>query len=484
MSLPVPRPIRPQSGASVYGSSVLFRWAGTRAHVEVCRSSHCESPEQRSTESENTEAVLPVAPGIWFWRVVAADGRVSAVWSFELFAGVASKRSTSALVGVDYNCDAFSDVGLAGSVLFGRKEPVPNSPPLTTLDLGDLKIPELVRAPEDLPYDWDYAEPAGDIDGDGCAEMTAQVVRQAMLPDARIPVRLFFRGARDIAGHWSATSRILHRAQRIGDINEDGYADVAECQLFPRDPHCYVYAGGPNGLQTQPLFVLPHYDRLIGGADLDGDTHDDLVGFSSETLAQPLAHSVVSLYRGPLSAAPTSPDQTWSLPGSTGTVSFGDLDADGAIDIWGASSTDTNSVQVWEIPGGDANRAKAKSLGTLQLNSDDGFAFIPGVGRRQTGILAFRTGRWPDYSFAQASYPFQLRAAVKSAPQFVSDYSEERLQSVGDFNADGSDDLFVTRATDNDDVTGELYFGGPRWFSIRMPGAPFRLSSSPVSPFP
>ena len=482
-TLPLPRPIRPLSGTFVRGSSVTFRWAGARAHVELCRTRNCEAVEQHSTESELSEAVLAVPPGIWYWRVVAAEGHASASWGFEAFSGAAGRPSTSSLVGADYNCDGFSDIGLPGSVLFGRKEPLPKEPSLTKLDLGELKIPEFVRDPSDAKLDWSYPQPAGDVDGDGCVDLTVQVSRQATTSNNRSTVRLFYRGGTGATQHWSATSRLSHRAAPIGDINEDGYADVAECASSPGDSNCSIYAGGPNGLRAQPLLVLPRYAAIGGGADADGDGHDDLVGWTNDrgaVLEQ--WHGTVALYRGPLTKTPSSPDQTWRVPGSVSSAHLADIDADGSIDVWGTTTTTTGStVEMWWISG--AQRRTVKTLATVHRDASDGFTFVAGVGPRARGILAFKTERWPDYAFAQAAYPFQVGSALHSAPRIVSDYFASVLQAVGDFNADGWEDLFVTRATDNNDALGEVYFGGPRWFTIGLPGSPFQPPPFPVSPF-
>ncbi|HKO47438.1 MAG TPA: hypothetical protein VJV79_06930 [Polyangiaceae bacterium] len=463
----MPRPISPQSGATLLGSNVVFRWAGDQAHVELARERSFQSIARRSVAGSTSGVVLRAERGIWFWRVVDANGRASAVWGFDVTGESVAPHAPSVLLGADYNCDMFADLSLKHGPVLGRRGKIPESP-ATVLHIGALKPPELMRAPTDQAYTWNFPEPAGDVDGDGCADMTAQVARQSSTRvEDNIPVRLFFKGSQDIHTSWSATSRITHAAGRIGDLNDDGYADVADCG-GPPDAPCRIFAGTPSGLGDQPLLELPSYVHLLGGADLNGDDYSDLIGVSKNGL--------IAFYAGPVKSAPSAPIRTWKvLPALSEFVDLADLDDDGRVDIWGKGtvwregSAGVGDASLWMVSGADIASSKpARILGSFWREVSDDMVFIPGVGKRNTGILVRSTDFTNDFAFSQESFPFSLRPRTGIKPRLPSDLSETALQSSGDFNGDGWNDLLVTRATAAEEVVSEVYLGGAKPFTLRL----------------
>ena len=468
---PTARPIYPPSGATLLGSNVVFRWTGEQAHVELARERSFRSIAQRSPVGGVSGLVLRAGRGIWFWRVVDATGRVSAVWGFDVTADAPALHAPSVSLATDYNGDLLADLSVKYGVLLGRAGKLQENP-LTTLAVGTLKIPELIQAATDQPYTWNVPEPTGDVNGDGYADMTALVARQSSTRvEDNVPVRLFFQGGPDIHTSWVATSRISHGATAIGDVNDDGYADVGDCGSA-QDTHCGVFVGSPNGLGDRPLFELPDYDRLLGGADLDGDAYPDLLGIAKD--------GSIAFYAGPLTAAPSAPTLTWKVPlPSSRFVGLADLDSDGHVDLWGKGSTARDSepgfsdAHVWMISGkGIASGKPLQILGSFKREVNDDMAFIPGVGKPGTGILVRSTDLRNDFGFAQESFPFALRPRSSVKPKLPSDLSEVSLQSIGDFNGDGFDDLLVTRASAGEDVVSEVYLGGAEPFTMHPPSSP------------
>ena len=458
------RPLLPQSAALLFGSELLFRWLGSDAHVELARERGFVDVAQ-ATHSGATQAVLQVPPGRWFWRVKEASGRSSATWAFQVMPGPPG-HARSLLLPADFNGDMRADCAVQYGVVLGSATP-PAADGLIALDLGALKVQELTRAADDAAYEWSTGEASGDLDGDGFGDMTAQVVRQAMNMAERIPVRLLFKGAAQIPSRWPGTERVAHHAERLGDVNEDGYADVADCPLRGQAGHCSIYLGSAHGLQQLPSFELPAYQHLLGGTDLDADDHVDLVGVTEQ--------GEVALFRGPLTDSSPRASRTWAIPKAPVTMSrLADLDGDGSIDIWGTSLEGQSVVHLWQIPGKDLlTKSAPRLLAKVSLDTNRSFSFVPGVGRKAAGILAFSTGSVPSFAFAQAQYPFALGSRLKRVPHMADPSSESGLQSIGDFNGDGWNDLLVTRTTAAEDVTSEVVLGNGNWLEVRAPGHGF-----------
>ncbi len=117
----------------------------------------------------------------------------------------------------------------------------------------------------------------------------------------------------------------------IGDVNGDGFADVAvgdsNSDSFGSGGSASVYAGNSNvkGLLPTPLAVLPgrgpHGEfgwTLAGPGDVNGDGLSDLIVGAYNLPSGSSSSGAAYLYLGNLNRFPTSP--TTTVPGpSTGT---------------------------------------------------------------------------------------------------------------------------------------------------------------------
>jgi hypothetical protein len=169
--------------------------------------------------------------------------------------------------------------------------------------------------------------------------------------------------------------------------------------------------------------------------------------------------------------------RTWKvLPPLSEFVDLADLDDDGHVDIWGKGtlwregSAGVGDASLWMVSGADIASSKpARVLGSFKREVSDDMAFVPGVGKRRTGILVRSTDFTNDFAFSQESFPFPLRPRTGVKPNFPSDFSETALESSGDFNGDGWNDLLVTRTTAAEDVVSEVYLGGAKPFTLHPP---------------
>jgi len=127
----------------------------------------------------------------------------------------------------------------------------------------------------------------------------------------------------------------------VGDINGDGYGDLAvgADEYMSGLGRVYVYAGGPTGLGTTPWAVLTGRSgpgarfghNVVGSADVNGDGYGDLA------VAVPGARSVM-LYAGHPTALSSEPAGYVSEP--TAGTEFGaamslraDIDQYGGVDL-------------------------------------------------------------------------------------------------------------------------------------------------------
>ena len=195
-----------------------------------------------------------------------------------------------------------------------------------------------------------FSVSAGDLDGDGRAELIAggnraESNRGAVLllagsatPDTGQAVRLYPPNG----------GQFGYAVQVAGDLNGDGYPDlVVGAPFAPSGGEVYVFLGGATGVGTRPDFVLLPGGQLGPSAglalaapgDIDGDGLVELgVGAPlSGTTDVPLTGSV-GIFAGTQGGPPRL---VWSLAGPTGANAlFGislsmasDLNGDGRRDL-------------------------------------------------------------------------------------------------------------------------------------------------------
>uniref|UniRef100_A0A8C5M6P2 Integrin subunit alpha 7 n=1 Tax=Leptobrachium leishanense TaxID=445787 RepID=A0A8C5M6P2_9ANUR len=92
----------------------------------------------------------------------------------------------------------------------------------------------------------------------------------------------------------------------LGDINQDGFKDVAVGAPFEDDGKVYIYLGSRNGLITKPAQILDGIGvgvrtfgySLSGGLDIDGNSYPDLVvGSLSDTVVLYRSRNVIRLHK-------------------------------------------------------------------------------------------------------------------------------------------------------------------------------------------
>ena len=331
-AISAPRQIAPLSTATTTSRRPTLRWQAVpgsdSTRIEVCRDRACANVIA-SIDAAGSSATPPadLPSGVVYWRVRALVGaNVGApgpTWQL-VVPTRGAPIDTSWGTMLDVNGDGFPDVavgapfagGVQGAVnlYLGGPGGLPDTPTTTLAapGTGDQRFGTLASA--------------GDVDGDGFADLIVgapaadRVYIYAGGPDgvATTPSRTIV--GPDGPGHWFGA--VL---TGIGDVNDDGYADVAIGEL---NSHAlYAFLGGPDGTSEIPAFAFSGLDAgglggVVRAGDLDGDGREEVVVWQYP----PTGHAYVYFGRA---GGFDPPVMLVNALGATGA----DFDADGYADL-------------------------------------------------------------------------------------------------------------------------------------------------------
>src|SRR5580692_12073727 len=170
---PAPRLIAPLSTSISMSTSPIFSWVGesstASATVDVCRDRACQNVVVSfAATGSSAQPPQPLPPGVVFWRVSSATtgGRTSAVWELTIPWRDSGRTGSWGSV-PDFNGDGFGD--LAVGVQATGDAPTDQLRLFTGGPQGLASTPAqtLVGA----PFSAEEAGSAGDLDGDGFADL-------------------------------------------------------------------------------------------------------------------------------------------------------------------------------------------------------------------------------------------------------------------------------------------------------------------------
>lgn len=300
VSTAAPRLIAPLSLGAVTSLRPTLRWArpagADAVRVDLCEDRACTLSlgTFMSTADAQAPAIALPPARVVYWRTLpmsagAVSGPASAVWYF---------RTPRAELGVDtswgaqtdLNGDGFADVGLLAVSSSGLR----NSLALSMYHggaTGPCFTPQAqttFSGPMNGEVD---VTAAGDLDGDGFGDLVYSVTAQGSTT-GQVIVRWGGPTGLTSVGPQTLDTPVGdlgfgHRVRVIGDINRDGYADLAVSVTgvtgMTTTGGVRVFLGGPGGLQTPAAHVVAGAagetlgtDVVGGGADFDGDGFHDL----------------------------------------------------------------------------------------------------------------------------------------------------------------------------------------------------------------
>jgi hypothetical protein len=353
--------LAPLSTSTVTSRRPTLRWlladGSDGASVELCLDRPCANVLETIDVSGSTASPdVDLPAGTVFWRVrgrVGGElGDPSATWQLAVRARSAPLDRWWGTV-LDVDGDGFADVAISDPdasnnygrvVLFSGGAAGPGTTPATTLTGTD--------GPS---YFGAAVASAGDVNGDGYADLIVGAPNYPGVPwqgPNAGRAYVFLGGPTGLST--SPTTLVAPSGDSgafgasvayAGDVNGDGYADVAISAVATGHDTgtVYVYLGGASGLATAPTIAIAGPDgpnarfgvAVSGVGDVDDDGYGDLAIGAPRWAGQPAGH--VYLYTGLASGVALAPV---AIAGSaTAGDNFGsaiaadDFDGDGRADL-------------------------------------------------------------------------------------------------------------------------------------------------------
>ncbi|XP_037067837.1 integrin alpha-7 isoform X7 [Peromyscus leucopus] len=277
----------------VFGAPGTYNWKGT-ARVELCVQGSSDpadlddGPYEAGGEKEQDPRLIPVPANSYFGFSIDSGKGLLRAEELSFVAGAPRANHT-------------------GAVVILRK------------DSASRLIPEVVLSGERLTSGFGYSLAVADLNNDGW-------------PDLIVGAPYFFERQEELGGavyvytnqggHWadvpplricgSPDSMFGISLAVLGDLNQDGFPDIAVGAPFDGDGKVFIYHGSSLGVVVKPSQVLEGEAvsiksfgySLSGGLDVDGNDYPDLlVGSLADTAAlfraRPVLHVSQEIFIDP-----------------------------------------------------------------------------------------------------------------------------------------------------------------------------------------
>lgn len=483
-------------------------------HVQICRDRACVAEVAAFDAAGDSGAPASDLPaGVLFWRAYGLESGVitegwTPTWQFTVGARSAA-IDTSWGTTLDVNGDGYADVIVgAPGASYGAGQ--------AFVFLGGAagaSSPQILSAPAATDRNFGlYVASAGDVNGDGYADAIVDRFGGAYLflgsatglgasPAVAIPtpVTTPMQGGRNFGIH----------AASAGDVNGDGYADVVIGDNGL--PATYVFLGSATGLRSTPDLTLTgpaganiDFGHSVAGAgDVNGDGYADVAvgaqgasGFAGQ----------VYLYLGSAAGLSSSPAVTLTGPdgptGSYGAVSSADdVNGDGYADIVvGANAADGNAARDFTgrayvylgsaagltgspaltLVGAEAGGAFGRWVSNAgDLNGDGYGDVVIGADGENGAGAAGSPGRVYVY-FGSSAGLAASPAVTLTGPDGPNTWFGRCAAAAGDVNGDGFADLVIGANAGGAATAGDGGVGSALGWAHLYLGSATGLASSPA----
>lgn len=404
--------------------------------------------------------------------------------------------------GGDINGDGYADVVIGVPPLGGEPDPHGGVVVFTGSSAGPSQEPVwIVEGPVGRASFASSLATAGDVNGDGFSDLLVGA-SEASGSAVREGAAFLYLGAAEVPSRtadWyldgNDRSRLGTVVGSAGDINNDGYSDVAVSSL----DGTFVYLGTPSGLSALTLGWTSTISGTSSAAgDVNGDGYEDFLVGQPSYNGQAIAQGRAVLYLGcdPGSASCTNgltTDPAWSVAGENpgdrvgrAVSSAGDVNGDGFADFiigspgqptthgevrvyYGcgaaSSSCPTSGVRAtpWSSTGPQNSAAFGFSVGAAGDVNGDGFSDIV------VGAPGWSTGS----TDGRAVLYLGTYSGLSSTPAWtvMGSSTEQSLgitvAGAGDVNGDGYSDVIIGTSGSQNEAVALVYLGSAAGLSSK-----------------
>ncbi|MCA9728997.1 MAG: VCBS repeat-containing protein, partial [Candidatus Eisenbacteria bacterium] len=343
---------------------------------------------------------------------------------------------------------------------------------------------------------------AGDVNGDGYDDIVvgSSFYANGQSGEGRVSVYYGSSDGATATAAWSyesdvASANLGFRVAGIGDVNSDGYDDIAASAPYlsngqTQEGRLYVFLGSPTGPPSTPSWTYESnnaFDEVgIGlgfAGDVNGDGYSDLVSDIGEFN---VTNSGALVFFGSASGLSPTYDRRYSL-GSGGFADViytaGDVNGDGCADIIASEQGVIGGTgEIW-LFGGAENSGSALPILATRTGPQSGERFgwdaRPAGDVNGDGFSDVIVGS-PNYTNGSTNEGivrlYLGQGSMPSDSQFFTEVGQQSAElygavlAQGDWNGDGFTDLAIGRPnwdfiSENQGIVS-VYYGSEAGYSL------------------
>lgn len=321
-----------------------------------------------------------------------------------------------------------------------------------------------IDAPEGEAFFWPSgARSLGDVNGDGADDLVVSDGGYLW----SMSLILGSPGALVVDTRWhQEVGNIVGHAVRVGDVDGDGFADLA----VPTEGALWIFAGGPDGPSLAPTWTVttsgPPFGapEVVGLGDRDGDGDDEFL------VVENLYTSLVRAFDGTPAGPSAILEVRQAIPGLGTSAVLVDLDCDGIQDlVLGHPGIENGGGWFAHrgIPGGFDSQWFASGLSPRVARLGDTMGVVgdaDGDGRADVlmGAPSFGAADSPKGAFVLVSATSPLTTSTWAEGE-IGGFAFGGSLELGDLDGDGRTDLATSqrlwRDTESHEGRVQVFFG-------------------------